>query len=45
LLSGVLDVGPQLAQAVDQIADRPLVHARYATEREVPTGQRQRRSQ
>ena len=39
------DVRPQLAQTIDQIADRPLVHARHALQHVVATSERQRRGQ
>ena len=36
---------PSCAQCIDQVADRPLVHARHAGQPVVPAGQRQRRGQ
>ena len=41
----VLDVGPELAQGVDEVADRPLVHARHAGQAVVAAAQRQGRGQ
>ena len=38
----VADVGAERAQRVDEIADRPLVHARHAVELVVAAGERER---
>ena len=37
VLAQVVDLTTELAQSIDQIADRPLMHARHALQREVAT--------
>ncbi len=45
LVAKIGHIRPQLAQAVDQIADRPFVHAGHTLQHIVTAGQRQRRGQ
>jgi len=45
VVAEIADVGAKTAQGIDQIADRPLVHARHPGERVMPSRQRQRRRQ
>ena len=42
LLPGVIDASTNAAQRVDQVADRPLVHARHAGEAIFAAGERER---
>jgi hypothetical protein len=44
-LAKVIDGGAQTAQRIDQIADRPLVHARHARQAVFAAAQRERRGQ
>jgi hypothetical protein len=44
-VAGVFDLGADRVQGVDQVADRPLVHARHAVQRVVAADHGQRRRQ
>ena len=41
----IINLSTALAQRIDQIANRPLMHARHARQRVAPSGQRQRSGQ
>jgi hypothetical protein len=45
VVAQIADVGAQLAQTIDQIADRPFMHARNALQHVIAASQRQRCSQ
>ncbi len=45
LIVQAFDIGAEFAQRIDQVADRPLVHARHPRQPVLAPGQRQRRRQ
>src|SRR5690606_38991747 len=45
LVGGAGDVGAELAQRVDEVADRALVHARHARQAVLAARQRERRGE